>query len=61
MLDAALKGPVITVDFVPHSTFWLIDANGEIVAISNLRHALHMFLLASGGHIGYGVRPSLRR
>jgi predicted acetyltransferase len=46
---------------VPHSTFWLIDSRAEIVAISNLRHALTDYLLRFGGHIGYGVRPSARR
>ena len=45
---------------VPHSTFWLLDRHGEIVAVSNLRHALTDYLLSWGGHIGYGVRPAMR-
>jgi predicted acetyltransferase len=46
---------------VPHSTFWLIDGQGEILAVSKLRHALTDYLLKWGGHIGYGVRPVMRR
>ena len=61
MLEAASEGIGIPADFVPHSTFWLVDARDEIVAISNLRHRLNDFLLTYGGHIGYGVRPSARR
>jgi len=61
MLEAAANGIGIPSDFVPHSTFWLVDARDEIVAISNLRLRLNDFLLTYGGHIGYGVRPSARR
>ena len=61
MLEAASKGIGIPPDFVPHSTFWLVDAKNEIVAISNLRHGLNDFLVGYGGHIGYGVRPSARQ
>jgi predicted acetyltransferase len=60
-LSAAANGIGIAPGFVPHSTFWLLDGAGEIVAISNLRHALNDFLLEWGGHIGYGVRPSMRK
>jgi len=60
-LAAASKGIGLPPGWVPHSTFWLIDRNAEIVAISNLRHALTDDLLKWGGHIGYGVRPSMRR
>jgi predicted acetyltransferase len=59
-LNAAAKGIGLRPGFVPHSTFWLLDGAGEIVAISNLRHTLTAFLLRWGGHIGYGVRPSMR-
>jgi predicted acetyltransferase len=47
--------------FVPSSTFWLLDMADEIVAVSNLRHALTESLLSFGGHVGFGVRPSARR
>jgi predicted acetyltransferase len=60
MLEAAAQGIGIG-DFVPHSTFWLVDARDEIVGISNLRHRLTDRLTQFGGHIGFGVRPSARR
>lgn len=46
---------------VPHSSFWLIDENQNILATSNLRHNLNEKLWIRGGHIGYGVTPSARR
>jgi predicted acetyltransferase len=55
------KGIGIPEGFVPNSTFWLIEEEREIVAVSNLRHALTAKLRREGGHIGYGVRPSQRR
>ena len=48
-------------DFVCNSTFWLLTEDNTIVGVSNLRHELTEKLLADGGHIGYGVRPSHRR
>lgn len=59
-LDACARGEGIPEAFVPHSTFWLVHA-GEVVGVSNLRHALTEKLRIEGGHIGYGVRPSARR
>lgn len=46
--------------FVPHSTYWLIDEDEEVVGAVNIRHRLNEKLLNSGGHIGYGIRPSRR-
>ena len=46
---------------VAHSTFWLVDAEREILGVVNLRHRLTQGLRDHGGHIGYGVRPSARR
>lgn len=46
---------------VPHSSFWLIDGNQNILATSNLRHTLNDKLWVTGGHIGYGVTPCARR
>jgi predicted acetyltransferase len=59
-LRRASKGFGLPPGFVPHSTFWLVDGAGKIVAVSNLRHELNEALLAHGGHVGYGVRPSAR-
>lgn len=47
--------------FVPHSSYWLIDENQNILATSNLRHTLNEKLWKIGRHIGYGVTPSARR
>jgi predicted acetyltransferase len=55
------RGIGIPEGFVPHTTFWLVDERGEVVAVSNLRHRLTDKLRLEGGHIGYGVRPSARR
>ena len=60
-LAASSRGEGIPADFVAHTTFWLVDDRGEVVAVSNLRHALTPKLRIEGGHIGYGVRPSARR
>ena len=46
---------------VPHSSYWLIDKNQDILATSNLRHSLNEKLCIMSGHIGYGVAPSARR
>lgn len=48
--------------FVPHSTYWLIDSHSKkVMGAVNIRHRLNEKLLNSGGHIGYGIRPSERR
>ena len=45
---------------VPFNDYWLVDDKNFIGAIS-LRFELNDFLEAHGGHIGYGVRPSMMR
>ncbi|KKC47121.1 MULTISPECIES: GNAT family N-acetyltransferase [unclassified Paenibacillus] len=47
--------------WVPDSTFWLVDETERVLGAVNIRHSLTPFLLSSGGHIGYGIRPSARR
>lgn len=47
--------------WVKDSTYWLADEKNRIVGVANLRHELTETLLNSGGHIGYGIRPSERR
>ncbi|MFV2022337.1 GNAT family N-acetyltransferase [Micromonospora sp. LOL_023] len=43
-----------------HTTHrWIIEQDAYLGAIS-LRHRLNDFLRRAGGHIGYGVRPSVR-
>jgi predicted acetyltransferase len=46
--------------WVPHSTYWLINEENVLVGAANIRHRLNQKLLDSGGHIGYGIRPSYR-
>lgn len=46
-------------DWVKNSTYFYFD-NGRIVGAGNIRHYLNDALLETGGHIGYGVRPSAR-
>ncbi|BBH19132.1 acetyltransferase [Paenibacillus baekrokdamisoli] len=48
-------------DWVPHSTYWLMDESKQVVGAVNIRHRLNEKLFNSGGHIGYGIRPSERR
>lgn len=47
---------------VPDSTFFCLDEERDImVGAVNIRHRLNEALLAHGGHIGDGIRPSERR
>ena len=46
--------------FVAHSTYWLVRDDAQVVGVSNIRHALTPALRQIGGHIGYGIRPSVR-
>jgi predicted acetyltransferase len=47
-------------DLVPALTFWLVDNEDRVVGVSHLRTRLNQRLIRSGGHIGYGIRPSAR-
>lgn len=48
-------------EYVPDSTFFCLDTDRNIfVGAVNIRHDLSNRLLAGGGHIGDGVRPSER-
>jgi len=60
-LESYSNGNSVPENFVPHSTFWLVDEDGCVVGCSNLRHQLNDGLLVLGGHIGYGIKPSERR
>jgi predicted acetyltransferase len=59
-LEKDAQGVDLPENFVPSSTFWLVQDGVEIVGASNLRHRLTPNLSLRGGHIGYGVRPSAR-
>lgn len=45
---------------VPHAHLWLV-AGDELIGRVSIRYELNDRLLRSGGHIGYGIRPSRRR
>jgi predicted acetyltransferase len=46
--------------FVPQSKFW-ITLGDLYVGRLDIRHRLNEKLLSFGGHIGYDIRPSMRR
>ncbi|AOZ90788.1 GNAT family N-acetyltransferase [Paenibacillus crassostreae] len=47
--------------WVPSSTYWLVVDDRKVVGAVNIRHGLTEKLFNSGGHIGYGIRPSERK
>ena len=59
-LLAEQGGPPTEPGRVPASVFWLVDAETYVGRV-NLRHRLNQRLRRLGGHIGYEIRPSLRR
>mgnify|MGYP000020588512 CR=1 FL=1 len=59
-LNDASRGKGLPDTWPPASTFFLVGANGKIYGAVNIRHRLTDGLRIEGGHIGYGVRPSVR-
>jgi len=57
-LKAAADDPMP--GLVPQSTYWLI-ADGAYAGTINIRHRLTNSLKRYGGHIGYRIRPMMRR
>ena len=47
--------------WVKGDTFIVLDGEGELVGILNVRHHLNKALEQAGGHIGYSVHPAHRR
>lgn len=60
-LHNSAKGIGIKEGWVPDSTYWLVNEDNRILGVVNIRHQLTELLMKSGGHIGYGIRPSERR
>jgi predicted acetyltransferase len=60
LLDSE-KDENIPENWVPCSTYWLVNDNKKVIGAVNIRHRLNDSLFNSGGHIGYGIRPSERR
>ena len=51
-----------TKGLVPATTYFTIrESDNKIIGMINFRHYLNNFLRKSGGHIGYGIRPTERR
>ncbi|MDP2425640.1 MAG: GNAT family N-acetyltransferase [bacterium] len=47
-------------EFVPSSFYLFVDEVETILGAVSIRHFLNDHLLSTGGHIGYGIRPSMR-
>ncbi|MBS4174592.1 GNAT family N-acetyltransferase [Bacillus sp. FJAT-49736] len=60
LIDAE-KGENLPANWVPDSTYWLVDKNNRVIGVVNIRHDLTEKLFRIGGHIGYGIRPTERR
>lgn len=58
-LAAWSRGERLPEGWVPCTTSMLED-EGELLGVVNLRHELTDALLRCGGHVGYSVRPSAR-
>ncbi|WP_152396932.1 GNAT family N-acetyltransferase [Paenibacillus guangzhouensis] len=55
------RGENIPENWVPDSTYWLVSEQDKVIGAVNIRHELNDKLFQSGGHIGYGIRPSERQ
>ncbi len=55
------SGKEIPENWVPSSTCFLVNKKGKIYGAVNIRHRLTDALKVVGGHIGYSIRPSVRR
>jgi len=55
------RGIGIPEGFAPHTTYWLVRDDRDVVGVSSLRHRMTEALWKNGCHIGYGIRPSERR
>lgn len=48
--------------FSPWSAYWAFDRhNSNLMGICSVRHSLSPWMAEYGGHIGYRVRPTMRR
>lgn len=61
-IDNLKNGINLRENSVSSSTFWLVDdIENIVIGAVNIRHYLNDILMREGGHIGYGIRPSMRR
>jgi len=59
-VDAFSRGEQLPRGWVASSSFWLVDGDTYIGSV-NIRHDLTEWLERFGGHVGYAIRPSMRR
>ncbi len=61
-LDDHRLGLNLPEDYVPCSSYWLMDDERNLVGAIRLRHHIdNEFLASECGHIGYDIAPSFRR
>jgi predicted acetyltransferase len=60
LLAAALEETPRPTGFVPSTTLWYVQGDAYLGRLV-IRHRLTPSLLEEGGHIGYDVRPTVRR
>ena len=54
------NGLLLPPGWVAETVLWLVD-NDIFIGRASIRHSLNEHLLKIGGHIGYFIRPSMRR
>lgn len=54
------EGINLPVGRMPQALYWLLNSDGEIIAIGSIRLRMNALLLREGGQIGYTVVPSYR-
>ena len=59
-LENAEKGSDLEEGDVPYTYMFLVD-DGKYIGTVSIRHKLNDRLEKEGGHIGYDIRPSMRR
>lgn len=59
-LNGRAEGAGLPDGYVPDTILWLVEGDTYIGRVS-IRHELNEHLLNIGGHIGYDIRPSMRR
>jgi predicted acetyltransferase len=59
-IDNLKKGIGLKENTVSSSTYWLVNSERKVIGAVNIRHKLNNRLMQIGGHIGYGIRPSMR-
>ena len=60
-LENHSKGIDLPEGWIPGTTYWYLTPDDKLIGKSNLRHYLIPKLEDVGGHIGYVIRPSLRK